>query len=972
MTLQTCLPVYAAAESATENIEERTTGPETQEQSAQITARVPAATASYYITLPEEISLGSLDSTSDYQKDYELGVTVESLGDLKLKITSDRRITYTNTDDTAKTLTGYNAFGTQYFSENGTAEGTLTVYKEDIGQVPKGTYTGTMKFYTSLVTGTGETEDGSEDEKDTDTSGTVTDGVNGGNGNGGSGVTEKSVTAHVLVEQNGQIKENREESMCWPFFHEKADLKLRDDGMVDVVLYLIDPIPGAAFSSYGTPLKHFYVSGATTDITVENMNAIPADPDSKVTLHPSDDSFGMEASIDHEHPVTKHFVKDRSNGIFVSSDGDYPSAPVRFTVPLSAVKSSENGTILLTAYVTPMTVWKQFFLVLDDVDDLGSGGDSDEEEIKSGYTVEKSQHPSAGVNGLKDYVQANGEGYYTFRIETADSVGDREGISEIASLISAGQVSGVTTYYDLSLECETGSEVKQITDTGTHVMEVRLPLVKAMGQDLSVYRCHNGQAGLMQALSARKTSGHKDNTYYADWASGYLYIYTSKFSVYAVHQSPLDTGTGDGTGSGDTGTNGSGTGGTSANEKDGNYTCKVSMRKNDDINTVSMCNALFYSQADLKVSGNNTKVTLYVIDPIPNYASEGTPLSNVKFIANGKTYSASVDSGNKVSRYFGANEQFISKAGNYYASPITVTIPTSAVENSKNGKVKFSAYVNAVMNSTQEFYVVFSDWEKGETESSGEAEEIDETAGTTTDTTAAGTGTAAGISTASTSSGSLKDGEYLIPVTAVKEKTDDVSMMADYMYSKAALSVSGSSLKLTIYIQHTVAGIEGGGPEWLSYNGTKAVKETNAAQFGGVAYDSFTLTLKDTVPSPMLVSMLIKAMNLEVKCRLVFDFNKMTSTDGKSLTEALEESAAEQGTDGTGSGPAADSGVGTNMTTAEGTDGETAGGGSSGLISGAGYQLVTDAGILSILFLLLTALAGAGAAAVYWLKKRRY
>ena len=941
MLIQTGLPVMASTQTA-------------QNQTSMITAKVPSATPSYYLTLPDSIALGDLDATRDYNQDYTIGVQVNQPGNLKLKITSDRKITYKNKEDQTRTLTGYNAFGTQYFAKDGNAAGTLTVYKEDIGKVPKGEYTGTLHFYTSFVRNSDETEvPDSGDTGKMDTSGTIKDNKeNTGDESSKPSKTTKTVRAHVLMEEKGQIKSTREDSMCWPFFWQNAELSLRSDGNVDVTMYLIDPIPGSAFTKYGTPLDHFYVTGSAADIAVDDFYATPGNSDSKVTLKPTDDSYGAEATVDSTHQVTRQFVKDKSGGVFVPSDGTYPSDPVRFTVPLSAVKNSASGSILLTAYVKPMTVWKQFFLVLDDVEDFGDS----KTDSADNYKVEKSEIPSAGVNGLKDYAETDKNSTYTLYIRNTDIQRDAAGIARIASLISAGNISGTTSYYDISLEKQNGTEKTMISDTGNYVLEIRLPLDASKGRTLTVYRSHDDKAGKMQPLSARKTTGYSDNTYYADWTGGYLYLYTSRFSVYGVQQS----GAGNTDSGADTGENtDSSSDSNSGTHKDGNYTAKVSMRKNDNINAASMCAPLFYEKADLKVSGSNTKVTLYVIDPIPKYSSEGTPLSNAKVTANGKSYSANIDSGSKVSRYFKASEQFIPNAGNYYATPITFTIPTTAVEKSSDGKVKLSAYVNAVMKSTQEFYVVFSDWKSGETESSGEAV-------TTTEETSQTVATDSTTPIAETTSGTVKDGEYLVPVTAYKEKTSERSMMADYMYSKATMVVSGNTTKLTIYIQHTVAGIEGGGPEWISYNGTKASKVTNAAEFGGVSYDSFTFTLSGQLPSPMLVSMYINAMKMEVKARLVFDFDKKSTVSGQSLENALEETAGEQKekTEAENTSDTAE------RISSEADRNEPERKNHEPEINYEGYRLVTDAAWMGIVFLTITVLAGAGTA-MWWYKKRR-
>lgn len=979
------------------------TADETADRAAQITARVASATPSYYLTLPGTIALGDLDASKDYRREYQIGVRVEQPGDLKLKITSDREIIYKNADDPSKQLKGYNSFGTQYFSTDGEAEGTLTVYKEDISRVPKGSYTGRISFYTSFVTEDDQKIDGSSGQDKTDTSGTVKD--HDGNEEASA---KRTVTAHVLMEQNGQIKPSREESMCWPFFHEKAELSLRADGQVDVTMYLINPIPGESFKKYGIPLEHLYVTGNSADIAVENMGAVPGNPDAAVQLKPDEGSYGMKTEIDSSTNVTKTFVKDKSGGVFVPADGEYPSVPVRFTVPLSAVRESINGTILLTGYIRPMTVWKQFFLVFDDAADFGDHAASD--ATAGSYQIEKSEIPSAGVNGLKDYAEKMGDGTYILTIRNAKSNTDAEGISRIAMLAAAGESGGKIAYYDISTVCRTDAETKAVTDFGDSVLEIRLPLDAQKGKKLTVYRSHGENVGLMQELTARRTAGYVDNTYYADWTGGYLYLYTSKFSVYGICQSAAaggSTGTGSGSGSGSN----SGSGSLSGSEsKNSSYTAQLSVRKYDDINSLSMCAPMFYSKADLKVSGDSTKVTVYVINPIPNYAEYGTPLSNIRITANESNYSGSINTKSKVSRYFDSSEQFISESGNYYASPITFTIPTSAVEDSAEGTVKMTAYVNAVMKSTQEFYLVFSNWESGATKSSGKANTIKTTSGSSETTASSGTtGTTASAETSAGASESALNGgsdladlsagipadgtagvpEYLIPVTAWKEKTNDASMMADYLYPQAKMKKSDNTTTLTVYIQHTVAGITGGGPAWISYNGTKAAKQERSVKLGGNSYDSFTFTLNGDVPSTMMVTMYINAMKMEVKARLVFDLAKKTlvsssasgstqgltseklvsgQTSGGLFGEDMEETLPEE--TGTEEKPEEKPEEGKTVRRA-GTDSGTEDDAESGgeKTSLTGYELVTDAGIVSILFLGLTVLTGSFV--IVWRRRNR-
>ncbi len=153
----------------------------------------------------------------------------------------------------------------------------------------------------------------------------------------------------------------------------------------------------------------------------------------------------------------------------------------------------------------------------------------------------------------------------------------------------------------------------------------------------------------------------------------------------------------------------------------------VSMRKETDFSSASMCDALFANQVDITVSGSSALLTMYVIDPIPNYAADGTPLTNISFTYNGKTYSGSVNNSNQELRYFDTASGFIDVAGYYYTSKITVTLPVAALENTGSKTLICNAFVNAVMKTDVSFYVVLSNFVSGETtETTGAASDAGE------------------------------------------------------------------------------------------------------------------------------------------------------------------------------------------------------------------------------------------------------
>lgn len=139
------------------------------------------------------------------------------------------------------------------------------------------------------------------------------------------------------------------------------------------------------------------------------------------------------------------------------------------------------------------------------------------------------------------------------------------------------------------------------------------------------------------------------------------------------------------------------------------YTSTVTMRKATDFSAVSMCNALFYPKAEIVYQGDTAKLTLYVVDPIPKFAESGTPLSDIAFTYQDKTYTATLNASGKTKKDFAQAPGFIENAGAYDASPIEVVLPKQAIQDSVDGKLMCSAYIKAVMNTTQDFYVVLDD-----------------------------------------------------------------------------------------------------------------------------------------------------------------------------------------------------------------------------------------------------------------------
>ena len=527
---------------------------------------------------------------------------------------------------------------------------------------------------------------------------------------------------------------------------------------------------------------------------------------------------------------------------------------------------------------------------------------SQEIGIVSGDTV-----TGATIYGLDQLAHKQEEAQNTgkhYAFSASELASDSEEAQELAE--RAGVDAGGADFLDLSLQYKKYSEDgTQLEDNWNRfeygdnseediVLEVKLDYPLEADGELQVWRLHNDVVTEFEEITenGRPVTDFRDGTYYLDRENDAVYIYTNKFSTWmfkktegtTVTPTPIPTVAPTATPKPTTAPTATPvptvkpTATPGGMLSDGNYTAKVSMRNGTNFSSESMCDPLFYSYADIAVDGDTAKLKLYVIDPIPNYASEGTPLKDVVFIDNaGKQYSATLDTTSDPYYHFDANSAFISSAGNYPTTIITVTVSTQAITNSSNQTLKCQAYVNAVMKSTQTFYVVLSDFASGSTTSAQVSATPTPTPSATSGTIEAGNGS---FSTQAITSEQLEDGEYRLPVTAVKEASDEASMMADYMLPDADIVVTDGKATLTIYIQHTVAGIEGGGPKYIKYNGIQATKKENALTKDGIDYDSFAFAFdNNTLESPMLMTMYINAMSIEVKARLLLDFESMKPAD---------------------------------------------------------------------------------------------
>ncbi len=831
---------------------------ESETTDTSVSAKVETEVAEYYVTFPSTISLGEISENKDISISYEIEITMNHTNGGTLRVsTSSTGYFYLNGDTESDALKYTNSFKTRDFTESTVVTATLYVSAEDVAKVAKGSYTGFL-LITSTYYEAGETLPEIEEEEEVTTSDSL-----------------------VGVEKTVHFKKSTDigvDSMSDPLFYDSAYLTDNGDGTTTVSIYAIDPVPG--YADYGKPVETFIACGSDEDVTVTGSGT------EDYELAEDGDSFADVATI-VEKAASLYYD---AAGVFIPTAGYYDSDEITFTVDNNAIRNSKNGALFVEVFVgTVMQSWQKLYIVFDDVDDWSTGTSSFAAEALPGTTV----------SGLDTFAEEHPE-YGNVEMVMGEVGTDTEAKLEkaaIEELLEDLDYGRSTTYYTFDLYDEAG---ESITETDS-VIEIAIPWSLEEGKTLSVFRSHGTDRSVQQfsALTKRAGTNGKDGTFYYDSDAGKVYIYTNKFSVYAIHEETTSTSsstsTGGSTSSTTTTTTTTDTSSTTSS-MDGTYLVPVSMRKYTDFNANSMCDTLFYDYATMTISGTSATITVYVIDPIPNYQSYGTPISNVKVKYGATTVSAVLDSSAQKGLYFAADGSFIPTSGYYNADPVTFTVPYAYVAGSSGKTMLMQAYVNAVMASTESFYMVFdTDNMTKDATLTTSTETVDLT--TIEEATADDEDDENSDSTSTTSSnGTLADGTYQVKVGAKKSNSDDDSMMATYMYPTGELVVSGSTSKLTIYVQHTVAGKENGGPKYIKYQGVEAVKVSSAKTFDGVVYDSFTITAANPIPSILPITMYVNAMGMEVGCRLTVD---TSSTGGTITTSSTSVSDGSGDTDAT-------------------------------------------------------------------------
>lgn len=142
----------------------------------------------------------------------------------------------------------------------------------------------------------------------------------------------------------------------------------------------------------------------------------------------------------------------------------------------------------------------------------------------------------------------------------------------------------------------------------------------------------------------------------------------------------------------------------------GEYVADVNMYQEGKVEseTLSMCNSLFGTQADITIADGEATIKLYVANPIPAFGDfeEGT-INQVTTVVDETTYTATIGVQGADAIYFDTTAtMFGIEAGNYYQSDVlTFVLPVEAFEAEW---LDVNAYVAAVMENFVDFDFVMS------------------------------------------------------------------------------------------------------------------------------------------------------------------------------------------------------------------------------------------------------------------------
>lgn len=143
--------------------------------------------------------------------------------------------------------------------------------------------------------------------------------------------------------------------------------------------------------------------------------------------------------------------------------------------------------------------------------------------------------------------------------------------------------------------------------------------------------------------------------------------------------------------------------------ENGSYTGEIHFLNGNGTGSYSMCDPIFAHEADITLTDDGAELTFYVAYPVPSFPDQGTDgtIKDVTFTVNETPYTAESDIDTKPVKLFDtAGALFgINEGDELTTQVLTVDLPRDVLDDLEAGTVAASAYVNVVMNTTQNFFV---------------------------------------------------------------------------------------------------------------------------------------------------------------------------------------------------------------------------------------------------------------------------
>ncbi|SFW52390.1 hypothetical protein SAMN02910447_03449, partial [Ruminococcus sp. YE71] len=152
-----------------------------------------------------------------------------------------------------------------------------------------------------------------------------------------------------------------------------------------------------------------------------------------------------------------------------------------------------------------------------------------EGNVNSTITVSKGT-PDVAVGGLDDEAEAicKKSGAKDVSVSMFVEIKTESDASNADKIRAIADPDMDLEFFDIRVESMADSVKKTMSKTNT-VLEVVIPYSFKGREEVTLYRYHNGKA---ETLTESKSK--KDGTYYFDKTNGYIYLFTDRFSTYAI------------------------------------------------------------------------------------------------------------------------------------------------------------------------------------------------------------------------------------------------------------------------------------------------------------------------------------------------------------------------------------------------------------------------------------------------------